>query len=89
MAEPRSKLVRAIRANQKQNHDTLYCAPAYKRALLTATLGSTGRADNLQISGLQVVEHNDFERPIVCEKGDVFPLAKDFKQGNGEYNEGK
>jgi hypothetical protein len=81
------KVLSGIRANQKPHHDTLYCNERYKKALLSTINGMTGgarRADNLQVSGLEVVTHEGFDYPITCERGEVFDLAEDFKCGNAK-----
>ena len=36
--------------------------------------------DNIKIAGLNVITFPQVERPIVCEKGEVFSLARDFKR---------
>lgn len=81
-----NKLVQRIRQAQKQKHDTLYCAPNTKKKLISTISGSGSglRADNLRISGLEVVTHERFKQPIVCERGEVFDLTEDYKYGDAE-----
>lgn len=83
-------ILEGIRAAQKHRHDTLYCNDYYERKLLSMMNGNSTtlrQADNVQIYGLQVVTHERFEHPIVCEKGDIFDHARDWKDGDGEYYE--
>ena len=78
-------IVQKIRKVQKQRHDTLYCDDNTKAQILNSISGNgLRRADNLRISGLEVITHERFDFPIVCEKGEVFTLAKDFKCGHAE-----
>jgi len=81
-----SDLVHKIRKAQKQKHDTLYCNEDAKKSLISTISGSGRglRADNLKISGLEVITHERFTHPIVCEKGEVFDLTKDYKYGDAE-----
>ena len=81
-----SDIVTGIRANQKPHHDTLYCNGRHKDALVSTISGTGGglRADNLRISGLEVVTHERFDYPIVCERGEVFDLVEDYKYGDAE-----
>lgn len=79
-------LIHKIRKAQKQKHDTLYCNESVKKSLV-GTISGSGRglrADNLRISGLEVITHERFTQPIVCERGEVFDLAEDYKYGDAE-----
>lgn len=74
-------LLSGILANQQPADDTLYCNPRFKRELLSSIDGfnSHTRADGVRICGLTIVTHELFEYPIVCEKGAVFDLAREYK----------
>lgn len=81
-----SDIVSKIRQAQKQRHDTLYCNERAKKTII-GTISGAGRglrADNLTISGLEVITHEKFVQPIVCERGEVFDLTKDYKCGRVE-----
>lgn len=78
-------IISGIRANQKPHHDTLYCNDTHKKRLVSTISGSGSlRADNLRISGLEVVTHERFKYPIVCQRGEVFDLTEDYKYGDAE-----
>jgi len=80
-----SGIIDGIRVVQKPNHDTIYCNNTCKAKLLSTIEGSKNvRADNLQISGLEVVVNSHFVFPIVCERGDIFDLTEDYKHGEAE-----
>lgn len=81
-----NNLVRAIRMKQKPHHDTLYCHPSHKDALVHTITGTNkGRVDNIQIAGLDVVTHRRFKQPIVCRKGEVFNLTSEYADGTAGY----
>ena len=83
-----NEIIAGIRANQKPHHDTLYCNENHKKSLVGTISGSGSlRADNLRISGLEVVTHERFTYPIVCQRGEVFDLVKDYKYGEAEPEE--
>lgn len=83
-----NEIISGIRAKQKPHHDTLYCTEHQKKQLVGTISGSGGiRADNLRISGLEVVTHERFRYPIVCQRGEVFDLTKDYKYGEAEAEE--
>jgi hypothetical protein len=74
-------LIEAIRLNSEASDDVLYCHPKHRLAILdtiSSTFGS-GRTDNLKLDGKEIVTGEKFVRPIACQKGQVFPIAKDFK----------
>lgn len=77
------QILAGIRATTRPKDDTLYISPEHKNELLRAMDGSLthGRADTLQIHGLQVETRPEFRWPIVCQKGQVFTIAEDFKSG--------
>lgn len=82
-------LMDAIGKQVKPHHDTIYCTDRQKGSLASTISGSSfggsrARADNLTIMGLDVVVLPRIERPIVCRKGEVFDLAKDYKYGKAE-----
>jgi len=72
-----------IRTVQRPEDDTLYCNAEYKlRVVDTLFDGSSSpmvRADNVQVSGLEIVTLDGVPKPIVCERGEVFPITEDFK----------
>lgn len=75
-----SATIDEIKDRQKPGHDTIYCSPRTKQRLLDSVQGVVRgmTADNLQIAGLRVESHKCFDRTILCQKGTVFPLAKDY-----------
>lgn len=82
------KLIRAISQEREQQHDTLYCTSDVKKELkrkMSAGIGHSGMVENVQIHGLRVREipspSDGRSVAIVCQHGEVFPLAEDYKQG--------
>lgn len=77
-------MMNGIKRRREGHHDTIYCnksqANALKREVETPGLMSSN-IDNLRIFGLDV-EVLPIEKPIVCRKGEVFTLAKDYKNRN-------
>jgi hypothetical protein len=76
-------LVQEIRAQRSSNHDTIYCPPEVAETLKTrldkGPLHSRN-IDSFSIAGLGVCELPQLKKAIiVCERGDIFPLAKDWK----------
>jgi hypothetical protein len=81
------KLIRAISKERESGHDTLYCTPDVKKQLkrkMSAGIGSSRMVENVEIHGLYVHEipnpSDGRSVAIVCQEGEVFPLAKDYKQ---------
>lgn len=72
-------------------HDTLYCTEEQINEMIRASgvvneMGvHANRVDNLKFYGLEieVLPRYDGERAILCKKGDLFPLARDWKEDDG------
>ncbi len=75
-------LVEGIKQCRDAKHDTVYCnetqAMLLKREVGSPALLSPDAIDDFRIFGLDV-EVLPIQRPIVCQKGEVFDLAKDYK----------
>lgn len=71
----------AIRRSRRPNDDTIYCTIHDRQKIADSISGiSAGSSvDQLKVAGMEVVPHNKFKGPIVCRKGDIFPLAKEYK----------
>jgi len=84
---PTETLIEGIEKQLEGHHDTLYCTKAQESALKsevsTPGLMSTN-VDDLRFMGLDVQTLPRIERPIVCQKGEVFNLAKDYKNESYE-----
>lgn len=72
-------------------HDTVYCNfdqyNSIKRVVSSNAIGSisTTNLDSIRVAGLDVHPLKQFPESsplIVCQKGDVFPLAKDYKNSD-------
>jgi len=77
------KILDSIKVNQHPRFNTLYCTEEQLRALVDTiatphTKARTIRTDEFKIFGLDVIVMDTIERPIMCEKGDVFPLTKGY-----------
>ena len=81
---PTDTLIEGIESQLDGHQDTLYCTKAQESALKSeiSTPGLLSQnVDNLQFMGLDVQVLPRIDRPIVCKKGEVFTLAKDYKNG--------
>lgn len=76
------ELLESLQAEKQPKHDTLYCNPSHADKLEQAvSSGVMFRTSNIdKIAGLDVIELPRIDIPIVCEKGEVFDLAKDWKE---------
>lgn len=75
-------LLNAIRDVQRPHDDTIYCHPEHEEKLLQTIDGFSGShrgITNVTIAGLDVEARDCFEFILICQKGDVFPIAKDYK----------
>lgn len=77
------ELYQAVASAKESRHDTLYCSPDHTQKLARGfsdgtMYGRTGSID--RVAGLDIIEIPRLDRVIVCEKGEVFPLAKDWKE---------
>jgi len=74
-------ILEEIRRKQKQRHDTIYCNNTHRRNIINEIDGihTTSRADNLQVSGLDIITHSRFPCMIMCKAGDIFPQPNDHK----------
>jgi len=83
---PTDTLIDGIHSQLEGHHDTLYCTKAQEAALKDEVSRGTGlfsgNVDDLQFAGLTVQTLPRIDRPIVCQKGEVFTLAKDYKNGD-------
>lgn len=80
---PTDVMMEGIKKRRESHHDTIYCnkaqADALKREVNSPGLLSSN-IDSLRIFGLDV-EVLPIQKPIICQKGDVFDLAKEYKNG--------
>lgn len=80
-AMSRDEWRQAIKNAREPDHDTVYFPEKYesslKQSIYPGLLGDT--IDNMQVFGLEVETLPRIELPIVCKKGDIFPLARDWK----------
>lgn len=75
-------LTDSIEAQLEGHHDTLYCKERHESMLARQSAApgmSPSSIDNLRFMGLDVETLPGIKFPIVCQKGEVFPLAKDYK----------
>jgi hypothetical protein len=80
-------LVDSIQSRKEDHHDTVYCNESHSRKLERYAAPSglhPSTIDNLRIFDLSIEEIPVGRHPIVCRKGEVFPLAKDFKNESYE-----
>lgn len=80
-----SGVLRSVRVNRSQKDDTIYCNERFKQKLGRAMKGGDqptlgGTTTSLRVEGLDVITHPSFTHPIVCRKGEIFPLTEDYKQ---------
>lgn len=78
------QLISSIEDERKSHHDTIYCNTKQERTLKLASSvppSNLSNIDNVRVLGLDVQTLPRIKHPIVCKKGEVFPLAKDFKNG--------
>lgn len=84
-----NSIIESIKVNQHPRFDTLYCTSDQKDALVASIASGQSTSyrygdlgistDRLRVFGLEVKVIESLNRPIMCEKGDVFPLAKDYE----------
>lgn len=74
-------LIDGIAASLGGEADTVYCnTNHYDKIADEMTRGIyTGSVDNLELFELDVVVIDEMKAPIICKKGTVFPLAKEYK----------
>lgn len=80
-------IAEGIRKNLESSHDTIYCTKFVEQILadyVSSPATRRGVADSISLFGCTVESLPGVDRPIVCQKGDVFPLAKDYKNGYTE-----
>lgn len=81
-------IIEGVKQKRQSHHDTIYVteeqANHLKRHVSVGGL-TYHSIDSLRIAGLNVEEMSCVTFPIVCEKGDIFPLAKDWKNGDSYY----
>lgn len=77
------EMVDGIQSQIQGHHDTLYCsrhqASKLQQKVSTPGLSPTS-VDNFRLFGLDV-QALPVDFPIVCQRGEVFDLAKDYKNG--------
>lgn len=76
------EILDAVWDNQKPHHDTLYVSrETYLtiRHILSTDGLSPQSVDNIKVSRLDVVPIEGLDVAILCEKGQIFPLAKDWQ----------
>ncbi len=77
------KILKSIKLHQHPRFDTLYCTKEQMHALSDTISEPHVRTGNLnpdkfKIFGLNIIVMDNIERPIMCEKGDVFPIVSDY-----------
>ena len=80
-----TELIDNINEAREGHHDTIYCTLDQEEALKEyAGSGAifSSNVDNARIFGLDVQSLPNISFPIVCQKGEVFDLAKDYKNGD-------
>lgn len=65
-------------------HTTLYCSPQQEKQLIrhigSSVSGMTSSdIESVTIRGITVEPLPGIEKPILCKKGDIFPLAKEYE----------
>lgn len=82
------KLIDSIESERTDRDDTVYCNSKHKSVIIDRVASNAGMVgstvDDVRVAGLRVEHLPRIERPIVCRKGDVFPLAKDWKNAGVE-----
>ena len=76
------RMVNEINKVMEPHHDTIYCTERQRTKLARHASGPgllAGTIDSLVILGLNVETLPRITHPIVCEKGEVFTLARDFQ----------
>lgn len=74
-------LIDGVSASLDGEADTLYCNQNHHNKLsdeMTRGIYSNS-VDNLELFGLDVVVIDELPVPIICKKGTIFPLAKEYK----------
>jgi hypothetical protein len=77
-------IIKGVEYNKKPHHDTLYITRRQFQMLKSyVSVGdlNCNNIDSVRFSGVTAEVLPGIVRPIVCEKGEVFPLAKDWKTG--------
>ncbi len=73
--------IQAVRDSLHSEHDTLYVNESHFRTI-KKHVASPGlhakQIDNVSVFGVDIVIIEELDTPILCKRGDVFPLAKDF-----------
>lgn len=75
------EFVKAVRGSLHSEHDTLYVNESQFRTLKkhVATPGlRASQIDTVSMFGVDIVVIETLDTAILCKRGDVFPLAKDF-----------
>lgn len=78
------KLLRAVNeaASRHPSPEVMYCSNAIKYTLLMELPhGNSRSVDSIQVAGLSVEELPMRHGGIICERGEVFPIAEQFKSG--------
>lgn len=80
------EIVNQIKDEIEPRHDVIYCNTVHEMILKEWVVmkrspgGISSRSiDNIRILGLPVQVLPEIERVIVCQKGEVFDLAKDYR----------
>ena len=83
-----ARIIEGMKASIRTEDDVLYCKDKHADYIedefsISSRVGIAS-AQEMTVFGVTIQRMPDnFKRPILCQKGDVFPLAKDWK--NGEY----
>lgn len=77
-------LIESVAEQRSGHHDTLYVTQQQKNILEEAVCQQIELESvrSISVAGLRVEalpENSAITRPIACQKGDVFPLAQDWK----------
>jgi hypothetical protein len=79
-----SAIIEQLKKCKLDRHTTLYCGPATGNRLLSNVAGGTALPTHTIDSGtvygitIETIPELRGRTPILCKKGDVFPLAGDY-----------
>lgn len=78
MIKDKNQMLECLQLCKEDKHDTIYCNPSDRQRLVDAVSNGLVRKSD-KVAGLDVVTIDRLDTPIVCEKGEVFPLARHWK----------
>lgn len=75
-------LVESVKKNRDMRHDILYVNSSQHRTIESemGTPSLTQRStDNVKLLGLDVIKVEELDVAILCKRGDILPLAKEWQ----------